>query len=103
MDVQCSPDGAFRPLQVQSDGDDELYHVVCVQPSDGFPIIGTEDTIADMDDAPDCDRLGEFNCAANARICNLIFCGSASESALVRHWDSFSYNYTICKEILSLR
>ena len=64
-DAQCSPDGAFQPLQVQTDEDDELYHVVCVQPSDGSPISGTEVIVADMDDAPDCDRLGEFNCTTH--------------------------------------
>ena len=58
LDVQCSPDGAFQPLQVQTD-EDELYHVVCVQPSDGSSISGTEIIVADMDDTPDCDRLGE--------------------------------------------
>ena len=58
LDAQCSPDGAFQALQVQTDEDD-LYHVVCVQPSDGSPISGTEIIVADMDDAPDCDRLGE--------------------------------------------
>ena len=61
LDVQCSPDGAFQPLQIQSDkDDDELHRVVCVQPSDGSPISGTEVIIADMDDAPECDRLGEY-------------------------------------------
>ena len=58
LDTQCSPDGAFEPLQVQTN-EDELYHVVCVIPSDGSPISGTEVIVADMDDAPDCDRLGE--------------------------------------------
>lgn len=59
LDAQCSPDGAFQPLQVQTDENDDLYHVVCVRPSDGSPISSTEIIIADMDDAPDCDRLGE--------------------------------------------
>ena len=68
LDTQCSPDGAFQPLQVKTDEDDELYHVVCVQPSDGFPIYGTEVVVADMDDAPDCDRLGKFNCVAHGQV-----------------------------------
>ena len=62
LDVQCSPDGAFEPLQVKTDDEDDLYHVVCVQPTDGSPISGTELIVADMDDAPDCDRLGECTC-----------------------------------------
>ena len=68
LDVQCSPDGAFEPLQVQTDDNDEddLYHVVCVQPTDGSPISGTEVIVADKDDAPDCNRLGECACTTKS-------------------------------------
>lgn len=41
------------------DSDDDDLRVVCVLPSDGSSISGTEVTVSDLDDAPDCDRLGE--------------------------------------------
>ena len=56
--VTCAPDGSFEPLQCQSVGD--LFRCWCVNPNDGSAIASTEVTVANMDDAPDCDRLGEY-------------------------------------------
>ena len=56
--VTCAPDGSFEPLQCQSVGD--LFRCQCVNPSDGSVIVSTEVTVTNMDDAPDCDRLGEY-------------------------------------------
>lgn len=55
--VTCAPDGSFEPLQCQPVGD--LFRCQCVNPSDGSVIESTEVIVGNVDDAPDCDRLGE--------------------------------------------
>ena len=60
-EFECTPDGNFEPLQCQSIAGN-LLNCVCVDPSSGLVITGTETTVADRDDAPDCDRLSECVC-----------------------------------------
>lgn len=55
--VTCAADGSFELLQCQPVGD--LFQCQCVNPSDGGAIPSTEVVVANVDDAPDCDRLGE--------------------------------------------
>ena len=57
-EFECAPDGSFEPLQCQSIAGN-LLQCVCVDPNSGRVITGTETTVADRDDAPDCDRLSE--------------------------------------------
>ena len=57
LPVTCAPDGSFEPLRCQPVGG--LFQCQCVNPSDGSVIASTEVTVANVDDAPDCDRLGE--------------------------------------------
>ena len=54
----CASDGSFEPLQCQP-GAGGLLNCVCVDPSTGDPIENTAVTVADVNDAPECDRLGE--------------------------------------------
>ena len=58
MDYNCAPDGSFEPLQCQPDIESTL-RCVCVNPSNGDPISGTDMTVNSIDEAPDCDKLGE--------------------------------------------
>ena len=55
----CAPDGTFEPLQCQP-ALEGLFGCVCVRPSDGSLVMGTEVFVAGKDDAPDCALLGEF-------------------------------------------
>ena len=57
-DFDCASDGSFEPLQCQSRVAG-LFECVCVEPSTGNTIDDTAVTVADMDDAPECDYLGE--------------------------------------------
>ena len=56
--VTCALDSSYEPLQCRPMGD--LFSCRCVNPSDGSTIASTEVTVGSMDDAPDCDRLGEY-------------------------------------------
>ena len=58
LPVTCAPDGSYEPLQCQPIGG--LFRCRCVNPSDGNAIESTEVTVSNVDDAPDCDRLGEY-------------------------------------------
>lgn len=58
QEFECTPDGNFEPLQCQLIAGN-LLTCVCVNPSSGHVISGTETTVASRDDAPDCDRLSE--------------------------------------------
>ena len=57
-EFDCAADGSFEPLQCQS-GAAGLLECVCVNPSAGNAIENTAVTVADMDDALECDYLGE--------------------------------------------
>ena len=58
-EFDCADDGSFEPLQCRAVGDVFVCH--CVQPSSGDIIPGTEVSVADLADAPDCDSLGEYS------------------------------------------
>lgn len=55
----CAPDGTFEPLQCQS-APEGLISCVCVDPSTGEVIAGSEVTEDSRDDVPNCDRLGNY-------------------------------------------
>lgn len=59
LDYDCAPDGSFEPLQCQTEGDN--LRCVCVQPSNGSPIMNTLVIIDDIEDAPNCEQFGEYN------------------------------------------
>ena len=57
QDFDCAPDGTFEPLQCQSFNG--VLNCVCVNPSNGAAIAGSEVTVSSRDDAPDCENLGK--------------------------------------------
>ena len=57
-EFDCASDGSFEPLQCRSRTTD-LLDCVCVEPSTGNAIENTAMAVADMDDALECDHLGE--------------------------------------------
>ena len=59
VDYDCAPDGSFEPLQCQSEGD--ILRCVCVEPSTGSPIVNTQITVDDIEDAPNCEQFGEYS------------------------------------------
>ena len=65
--VTCAADGSFEPLQCQPVGG--LFQCQCINPSDGGAIPSTEVVVANVDDAPDCDRLGEHLVASGLVVC----------------------------------
>lgn len=50
--LSCTPEGDFEPLQCSAD------QCQCVEPSDGTPVPGTQVTVTDPADSPDCDMEG---------------------------------------------
>ena len=79
-EFECASDGSFEPLQCQPIAGN-LLNCVCVNPSNGLTITGTEITVADRDDAPDCDRLGE---CVFALICALYLRGVYTKECIFR-------------------
>jgi hypothetical protein len=54
--LSCTPEGDFEPLQCGTGSPTECQ---CVEPSDGTPVPGTQVTVVDPSNAPDCDAEGE--------------------------------------------
>lgn len=55
--LRCSADGTFEPLQCRLQDGSTLCE--CVQPNDGTPIPGSEVTVTDPSEFPDCDAEGQ--------------------------------------------
>ncbi len=53
----CATDGSFEALQCREEGAELVCH--CVRPDTGMAITGTEETVLDIVDAPDCESRGE--------------------------------------------
>lgn len=56
--VDCDVNGLFKPLQCTTIDDSVAFQCVCVRPSDGSPLTGTEVVVTDLGDAPDCSAIG---------------------------------------------
>ena len=56
--VDCDVSGMFKPLQCNSIDDSIALRCVCVLPSSGDPLAGTEVIVIELDDAPDCSAIG---------------------------------------------
>ena len=51
--LSCTPEGDFEPLQC------DALQCQCVEPSDGTPVPGTQVTVDDPSNLPDCDEEGK--------------------------------------------
>ncbi len=62
-ELDCASDGSFEALQCREEGgmseEGGVSMCSCVRPNTGEVIQGTQVTVADIADAPDCNRIGE--------------------------------------------